>query len=185
MPNLPHRDLSDLSHVDATRLSRVWPGASISAAGGWGRDEMGDVLRHQLASPLEDPGFAAPSVEPLTHRQLLLEQPRPSADALRRVKDWAKPMMAGGVGSAADRDGDVPREVAGVLYFAAILAARLRAAERISDLTDDRLRDAARWALQLPWLDPAAAHLFRDGLALLGPGVPTGKPPGSPAAALD
>lgn len=75
--------------------------------------------------------------------------------ALRRVKEWAKPQMA-------RNDGEVPREVAGVIYFAAILRARLRFMERLSKLDDGRLRDAATWAQRQPWLDDELRELFRQ-----------------------
>jgi hypothetical protein len=74
-------------------------------------------------------------------------------------------------------DGDLPREVAGVLYFAAILATRLRLGERISEIPDERLRQAARWALQMPWLDEGLAGLFREGLALPAAQHPDGGTP--------
>jgi hypothetical protein len=106
---------------------------------------LGPLLRHQLASLAP----AAPGTRAAqTFREILLtNRPAPEAlPALRQIKDWAKPQMS-------CYDGEVPREVAGVIYFAAILSARARFGERLSELGDDRLRAAAAWAQRQPWLD--------------------------------
>ena len=160
MSDQPGRDLPDLSRADAARLSSLWPRGRSVGAGPWLPGELGDILRHQLSVPLEGgPGAGAHgAVE--TCGDLLLRQANPAVADLRRLKQWAKPRMTG-------PDDDMPREVAGVLYFAAILAARLRLGERISEIADERLRQAARWALQLSWLNAEMAALFRAGLELL------------------
>jgi hypothetical protein len=85
--------------------------------------------------------------------------------ALGHVKDWAKLQMC-------RNDGDVPREVAGVIYFAAILSARVRFGERLSQLDDERLRAAAVWGQRQPWLDDELGELFRRAEASLN--SPTG-----------
>jgi hypothetical protein len=117
------------------------------------------VLRHHLSLRLdqltERVSGEATEADRLC-RDLLMSGQASDPAALRRLKDWAKPHMS----PAATEE--VPREVAGVLYFAAILSARLRLGERISDLSDDRLRGAARWAGQLPWVDVELAQLFHD-----------------------
>src|SRR6185437_13333535 len=110
------------------------------------------------------PSASAPRTGPATTLAALLSDPAPPVEALRRVKEWAKPAMQG----YAD---DLPREVAGVIYFAAIHAALARAGERITHLTDASLRKGARWALRRPWLDPECAGVFREALAHLGSGT--------------
>ena len=175
MPDTPRRDASDLSRVDPARLGSVWPGLGLPTAGLWRPEELGDVLRHQLSAPLETAGTGGDEPGRPTHGELLFREEDPPAAALRRVKDWAKPFMS------CD-DGDVPPEVAGVLYFAAILAARVRLGLRISELPDARLGEGARWALGLVWLDAAAVPLFRAALAAFesdpdGPGMVPSNPP--------
>ena len=196
---MPDRDLSSLSHIDPERLSRLWPQAGLSRAGHgigspaahpvspaqpepvvvrWEPAELGDVLRHQLAASLEfgedaeehDLRFtaaaqagAAPAPRRAATLAALLSDPSPQVEALRRVKDWAKPAMQG-------YSDDLPREVAGVIYFAAIHAALARGGERITHLPDGSLRKGARWALRRPWLDPVCAAVLRDGLAHLDSG---------------
>jgi hypothetical protein len=193
---MPDRDLSSLSNVDPERLSRLWPQAGPPRARNgnpvahpahasqpepadvqWEPAELEDVLRHQLAAPFEfgeaDDGDAlrftatAPGAPPAPRRgstlAALLSDPSPQIEALRRAKEWAKPAMHG----HAD---DLPREVAGVIYFAAIHAALSRGGERITHLTDGALRKGARWALRRPWLDPLCAAVFGEGLAHLEAG---------------
>jgi len=197
---MPDRDLSSLSHIDPERLSRLWPQAGLSRAGNgigspaahpapaappqpaavrWEPAELGDVLRHQLAASLElgedadeytlrataaAPAGAVPAPRAAATLAALLSDPSPPIDALRRVKEWAKPAMQ-------DYADDLPREVAGVIYFAAIHAALARGGgERITHLPDGTLRKGARWALRRPWLDPVCATVLREGLAHLAAG---------------
>jgi hypothetical protein len=165
------RDLSSLSHLDAARLSRIWPGEDDAPAA---------ALRRLLAVPLaalaQPPGAghapdagAAPAdagrVGPATVGELLAHA-APSLELLRQVKDWARPAMT-------RDDPELPRQAAGVLYFAAIVAARARAGEWITDLPYEHVRQGARWALGRPWLGEPMAGLFRESLAALeGPTPP-------------
>lgn len=150
----------------------------------WEPGELGDVLRHQLAAPLYFGGGGdehelrfdaapapshlvpspAPRARPPTTLAALLSDPAPPVEALRRVKEWAKPAMQG-------YTDDLPREVAGVIYFAAIHAALARAGQRITHLPDGTLRKGAKWALRRPWLDPLTVAVLREGSAHLVPGT--------------
>ena len=154
---------ADVSHADATRLRKLWPGNDVDAP--WRPDELGDVLRHQLAAALDvrASDVAVANEMRSTYADLLLRDASPSLELLRGVKEWAKRFTF-------RDDGELPREVAGVLYYAAILAARLRLGERISELEDALLARAARWALRLPWLDPSMTPLFTQALASLETG---------------
>jgi len=149
-----------LAYVDATVLSKIWPGKDLGSP--WLPDELGAVLRHQLGATLDVGPSQEPAVnkKPATYADLLLRDAAPPLEILRGVKDWAKPFTF-------RDDGDLPREVAGVLYYAAILAARLRLGQRISELEDALLAKAARWALRLPWLDAAMTPLFTEALTSL------------------
>jgi hypothetical protein len=141
----------DLSGFDPTRLSRLWSSA-VSTAPAWEPAELAEALQLQLGLRVGRP----PAADDFdgTYRQLLVD-PHPPMAALRRVKDWAKPMMS-------RDDGELPREVAGVLYFAAVAADRLRGSGSVSELPDERVRRGATWALRLPWLaEPMLTELFR------------------------
>src|SRR5688572_27287258 len=103
-----HEGPPDLSHAGVNSLSQLWPGAGLGTSGEWRPSDLGDVLRHQLAATL-DLGHADGCASPRTYGDVLLRDAPPSVEALIRVKEWAKPFMS-------RDDGDVPREVAGVLY---------------------------------------------------------------------
>ena len=152
-------DPADLSRVSADRLAALWPHAAHAPSLDWNPSEFGDVLRHQLRAPL---AAAAPGQR--TVADLLYREAAPSVEELRQLKEWAKSHMA-------RDDGDIPREVAGVIYFAAIVRARMIAGQnatggdhRISELDNVRLRAGVDWALGQPWLDRHIADVLRSGL---------------------
>ena len=178
-------DLSLRTNTSPERLSRIWPqvggdfevkiddpsGPETQRAWGvWLDDELGEVLRHQLNAPIdfltENDTAAPPShsvVDPLqglgespTLGELLADE-APNLQLLQRVRRFAKPAMT-------KRQGDLPREVAGVVYFAAIVAALLKCKTRIARLSDQQVRDGAQWALHQPWLPDTLIELFRAGL---------------------
>ena len=159
----PSGQLADVSGADATRLRKIWPGNNLDMP--WRPHELGDVLSHQLAAELDIAPSAGPAgtLGRATYADLLLRDAAPPLGVLRGVKDWAKPF------TFCD-DGELPREVAGVLYYAAILAARLRLGKRISEQEDALLARAARWALRLPWLDASMTPLFTEAVASLETG---------------
>ena len=75
----------------------------------------------------------------------LLHAATPSMQLLQLAKDYAK--------SAPRHPHDaVPRDVAKVLYFAAISVAQ-RHGHRISSLTPTDVREGIAWACRLPWVD--------------------------------
>jgi hypothetical protein len=186
MPGPEPESYPGLSSADAGRLSRLWPrpgggddgaGEGSSALGGagvvpesdlppesWGEQDLAAVLRHQLAAPLREAG-AKPRGEIVTLGDLLTH-PAPPEDLLRRVKKWAK----AGMPEDAEAGGfPLPREVAGVLYFAAVAAALVRGGQPIARLEGPGVIKGARWALARRWLDEATASLFREALAGLEP----------------
>jgi hypothetical protein len=155
MPNEPVKPSCAVLASDPAHLSNLWPRGAAAAVNSddptWLPSDLAAILRHQLLVPVD---AKQPSCGEL------LAGPNPALEDLRRLKDWAKENMT-------RDDGDVPREIAGALYFAAIYAARLRLGQRITELTEERLIAAANWALQLSWLDPLLAGLFREGMKQL------------------
>ena len=145
----------DLSAADASQLTRLWPRSPGGGGGSpWGPEDLGPLLRHQLASPV--PAASGPRAALILREAFFSELPAVEVlPLLRSVKDWSKPQMS-------RDDGEVPRQVAGVIYFGAILLARIRFGERISDLDDKRLFAAAQWATGLKWLDPELMGFFRN-----------------------
>jgi hypothetical protein len=58
----------------------------------------------------------------------------------------------------------LPPEVATLLYYAAILVARRRHGQRITQLDDNSLRSGVEWSLQQPWVDQRTKSLFQEGI---------------------
>lgn len=142
----------------------------------WNTRDLAGMLRHQLHQPLgpsptkQDDGYATrPHLD-------LFTQNNPPLDRLRQVKDHAKsaPTPAPGSGPGNDKDanqaGELPRDVATVMYYAALAAARLHhgntSEKPITRLDDAAFRVGLDWALQLPWLDPALKPLFSQAYDL-------------------
>ena len=139
----------------------------------WGPDELGAILKHQLAAPLQvdlaglEHG-AAGKVKTLAAAQGLLlrsfgdllRHPHPPIELLRLAKDFAKACRL-------SPESALPREVATVLYFACIAVALMRCQCRISRLGKAQLREGFEWALKLPWLDAESRRLFRKGLGFV------------------
>jgi len=142
-----HDGISELFDADPPESSSLWS-----------RDELGDVLRHQLNSPL---GLDLPGVpaQEGTFSQLLFS-PHPRRELLVRLEQFAKsPQSAPGL----------PREIAMTIYLCAIAAARLRLGpgEPISTLSDHSFVRGVRWALRQEWLDDGSRRLLTDASKLI------------------
>ncbi|MCK4342389.1 MAG: hypothetical protein KAY37_11780 [Phycisphaerae bacterium] len=170
----------NIEDTDPARLAELLP-ASDREDKLWEPEELGGVLRHQLAAPIEfDLGGvysagtearptrveyylkqAASSPGPeLNSFAELLYHPSPPVELLRLTKQFAK----------AHRNqphSPLPREVSTILYFASIAAALVRCQKRISELEDAALRDGFKWSRDQSWVDAALRALFADGLKLL------------------
>jgi hypothetical protein len=159
-------------------LSRLMD-LDVGEAPGWGKDELGAILRHQLSVPLLS-GLGAALGE--LDRSLassgafqglgamsfgdLLRHPRPPVEALKLVKDCAKLMRT-------EKPPLIPQDVALVLYYASIAAADLRLGVPISKLDAPSLGKGVRWALSQAWLDEPTRSLFTEELRRLeGAGAP-------------
>jgi len=136
-------------------------------------DELRSLLTHYLSRPI---GFvldnldstAAESVRTRAGAQGLLIQslgdllrhPHPPVELLEATKAFARAHR-----QAACKA--MPSEVATVLYYASIVAARVGGGERISGLDDDQLRRGLLWVLDQTWINDATRQLIQDGLAFL------------------
>lgn len=113
----------------------------------WRSDEAADILMHQLQAPLAA-DLAGVNLDEhetgLTFGQLLAASD-PSVELLRRVKEFAK-------SSGANSDRLLPREVAALLYIAAIAVARGRCGESISEQSDEAVRQKLQWAVSQDWI---------------------------------
>jgi len=59
---------------------------------------------------------------------------------------------------------ELPRDVATIIYYAAIASALTRCAERITTLTDDELRQGLRWVLACSWAGGRTKELMGQAL---------------------
>ena len=134
----------------------------------WARREFGDILKHQLAAPLifdlgSVLGNQIDGALELERREIrnfgdLLRHPKPPLPLLRLAKDFAK---------ASDHGNEalLPSEIATVLYFACLAAARVRLRIQISELDDEALLKGIRWCASQQWLDSDTRTLFDETIA--------------------
>ena len=92
----------------------------------------------------------------------VLTAPNPSAESLEMIRRFAKRFRTG-------HSEGLPEEIATVLYYAAIAAARVRLGVSISKLTDAAITDGLRWSCHLPWLTESLKQLFGEALEGLRP----------------
>lgn len=129
------------------------------------------ILRHQLDAPLaeelsspicgaEDRSEPLDGLDPsLRTFADLFQHANPPVELLRRAKDFAKSCRA--------NPDLLPPEVATLLYYTAIVVARLRHDAKITELDDAGLRSGSEWAIAQPWVDERMKALFRQGLEKL------------------
>ncbi len=160
---------SDLPATDPQTLLRIMDVPSDPAPV-WKPDDLAAILRHQWKASLADDleriiPAAAECVEvwankispPIVTFAELLDHAAPPVDLLVLVKEFAKV-------APTHPENPIPRDVAAVIYFAAIEVARRRCGRRISSLSDASLADSRRWALAQPWID-VRARLFLGPVA--------------------
>ena len=135
----------------------------------WEPGELGAILQHQLAAPLEcdlarfdtdlDQRLRAAETAggpPVKTFSDLLAHPNPPVELLERTKQFAKACRS-------HPDSPLPDEIATVLYFLAIIAALLKCERRITRMDDAALKYSLQWALKLDWLDGPSRELLESG----------------------
>ncbi len=131
----------------------------------WSDNDYAPMLEHQLDADLRDdlaqifPNAAGPlaGIEAATFGDLLFH-PQPSTPALRLVKEFAKRLNENAWLA-------YPEDVATVLYYAAIVAAELRAHTAITDLPREEVLKGYRWSRDLAWIPAKLRQLFDEALA--------------------
>ena len=134
----------------------------------WEPDELGTILEHQLAAPLE---FEVIGVDRARLDQLraqsnapeeiqtfgdLLTHPRPPVGLLELTKQYSK-------ASYSHLERPLPDEVTAVLYLASIVAALVTRGQRITRLGDDGIQYGLDRALRQTWLDDSMRELLEAG----------------------
>jgi hypothetical protein len=158
-------DDHEVAHTDDNSLARLMDlGRRKDAL--WSPQELGAILRHQLAAPLEfdlgaegDAALAdriadyAGIQPPIRTFGELLFHPHPPIELLELVKEYAKSCRAGD-------DGVLPDEIATVLYALGIAAAMTKCDRRITRLDDQALEHLIDWVSEQTWLDAASRQLL-------------------------
>jgi len=166
----PHRN-------DALRLTQMMS-LDFSGPKLWEPEELGAILEHQFATPLQDDlggldkglaerleEFNSSASRPIRSFRDLLLHPKPPVELLELTKQFAKTCRS-------HPDSPLPDEIATVLYFLSIAVAMTNCRRRITGMDDQSLRYSLDWALAQPWLEESMRRLLRVGRAALGSSAP-------------
>jgi hypothetical protein len=141
----------------------------------WRTPELLEMLRHQLAAPLQlSLGSLSAEVahqlrlaqaDPLMTLDQLLRDPHPPVELLKLVKRFAKLCMR-------DRENPLPSDIVALLYYASIAAARVRGQAEITALTPAKLTRGLTWLRGQSWVTDEMRRLFDAALEQLEAGPP-------------
>ncbi len=153
----------------------------------WTTAERGGLLSHQLDLLLGPaPGSEADAAESDAARgpdgwetrtyRALFTAADPPLDRLQSIKSRAKYGINADPSDqeGPDADGVLPREVATVVYYAALAAARVHAGVSITQLDDTAFRTGLHWALGHTWVDEPVRGLLTKALEATTPTDPKG-----------
>lgn len=165
-------EIDEILHCPLERLKRL---LELPESPVWAPSDFRQILAHQLQSSAReeleiwakdehiDATRWSSTLDGLNGslREVLLRSDPPVA-VLRLIKEFAKSHRSREVES------HLPREVASVIYYAAISAALLRTNERITDLGTTALCQGLDWVLRQEWIDDALRPLFLQAAQRLG-----------------
>lgn len=145
----------------------------------WSKEELAAILCHQLSTPLEfdlggrgrgqrregvaGPPCGQPGIATFAD---LFTHPQPPIELLESAKSFAK-------ASRSHHDRPLPPEVSTFLYYASIAAAMVRCGRRISELTDEALREGFTWCTKSRWTAIYLEPLFNEAIKLLAKDAPS------------
>jgi len=144
-----HPGTRDLTQTHPSQLSALMGLDSEESL--WSESDLAAILRHLLETPIS--AQTGQSHHRQTFGQLLAAR-RPSLEHLKTVKEFAK-------SARKDPNLGLPADVATVIYYATLAAARLRCKKAISQLSDAEFRDGIDWTLSRAWLNDSLTPLFR------------------------
>ena len=156
----------ELTHASRDALSRLLA-CERDPAPPWNATDLHAILRHQLETDIEFDlthfgGDVKETLVSVTASQVekgcrTFEQALTTADTplelLDLIRRFAKRLRA-------NESEELPDEVATVLYFAAIAAARLHHGASLSKLDDQTLQEGLSWGLEQSWLTESLRNLF-------------------------
>lgn len=131
----------------------------------WSNQDLVSLLQHQLRLPWDDLVLetrtpndmeaSADRTRPSIALSELFSCTNPSVTSLRQVKDLCKAV-------AQSTEPAIPKEVALVLYYAAIGVAQLRAGEFISSSSREAIAEGLLRVLVFPWCPPDLRRMLAD-----------------------
>jgi hypothetical protein len=153
---------------DAVSIARLFQVAEAADTSWWCKEDLNAILQHQLDVPLSfDRGQTAgaenggnPDQSMAQTFRDLLSSDQPSLELLQRLKEFAK-------SSDTRVQNPLPTPVALVLYYWAIVAARMRCEVKISRMSDADLRRGIAWITHQAWLDKSTRQFFGTALNAL------------------
>jgi len=136
----------------------------------WSSSDLRAILEHQLATPLASELDRLAEFAQYSREQAssiidgcgcysfgdLLRDDSPSVSALSMLKDYAKGSLV--------NEGDLPRDVARVLYVIAILRGRQAGSGDITSLDETSIERETRRCLTFGWLPNDIRALLRRGV---------------------
>jgi hypothetical protein len=168
------RDIRNSTAESLAKMMAIEAGESAL----WDTQDLGEILRHQLAAPLEldiigvDQSLVAQlhskwnTDPPIQTFGDLFGHASPPVEFLELTKQFAKK-------SRSDADSPLPEEVAVILHLLSIVVAMTRCGKRITKLDDQGLCYGLIWALEQSWLDEATRATLQSGMDQLGGGEST------------
>jgi len=127
----------------------------------WDASDYADIWRQQLHTPLVTITHRPEASEDLGEVRTLgqlLDHPAPPAEVVRLLAQYAKSCVV-------QPHGDLPEEVARVLYFLMVGVGRDRGEHEVSSLSAERLAEGLRWAAARDWLDEPTRQRLQSLLA--------------------
>lgn len=164
-----HNDKQEQSHHRFARLLEL----DEDPREEWQEEDLASMLKHQLSAPVE---LTLQDVSAELSEQLrtfcsseglllksfkdLLFHERPPVTLLRITKDFAKQSIRRPATA-------LPRDIALALYYASIAAALCKQNERITSLSNEKLREGFKWVLSQAWMHKEVQELCRKALESL------------------
>ena len=162
-------DLSNSQLGELAKLMRL----ESNLQGNWSAEELREIFCHQLAAPLTFDLTAidrkvSDTIRTLNSKEAdcpqnfgeLLTHSSPPLELLILTKQFAKK-------SGRNIEGGLPKDVAAVLYLAAVSSALLHCGEQISESDRESLKAKVEWALSQRWVDESILFLFQQTYDLL------------------
>ena len=149
------RSADEHQRVESGRLACLLENSTVFGTE-WNQRELPSVLEHLLSSDL---GLLDPKAHPVTIRELLFGS-TVDVEQLRRLKSYAKKATGGATP-------ELPGEVASVLYYASICAARVCSDHWITTSSDEVILMGLQIALRSDWLPKTFVDLFTSTAHLL------------------